>query len=748
VGALDWKSVRSHWIAIAIAIAVSGTLACVGLAWLQLGVIRMQRELDVTEAIHSRWDAFRIEVKRAEDLQDTVVAFLETTEHPGREQFEAFAAKLPSVRFQAISFAAYVPAAKRAGFERKMRAEGLPVPRIWEQDAVGQQQAAAARDVYFPVTYLYPGAGNIAALGFDLASEPRRRRALFAAIETRTTVRTEPIRLVQSPEYWAVLVFKPVFAQPKRVPSGDPGRPELVGIVSAVYQFRSFLDTVVERTGIAGHHIALFDTTQPTLPVYVHYSRAVPHDRPDLGRPLTVIAATAGAHSVSVTAMQHELLAVFLPAGADPTWWKQINVSILATLLIGLLLTAALVWNYVREYRLAGRLSEATDELRLKKDEAEMATAAKSRFLATASHDLRQPMHALGLFVESLRADLHGPEWARDRLDRIQSSVVWLEQMFDALLDISLLDADVIEKKVQDFPVQTLLTRLNTQFSRFAVDRGLRYSVVASSAWVRSDPALLDRVLQNLVSNAIKYTNAGGVVLGCRRHANALSIEIWDSGLGIGPAHQAEIFQEFVQLENPEHDRSKGLGLGLAIVKRIANRLGHPVRLRSVLGRGSVFAVEVPYGEAVQGGNVPLAIKDAIDPFAGVRVAVIDDEPEVVEATTLLLESWGCAVVGAGSEAEMLELLGRDTRAPDFLICDYRLRYGQDGLSAIRNVRAATGKSLPAVLISGDIAPEHTEKARASGIDMLKKPLAAATLRQAMRNLLARQRGQDSLDGA
>jgi len=739
VSAPDWKWGRHHWIAIAI--AVSGTLVFVGLAWLQSSVIRMQREVDITEAIHSRWDAFRIEVRRAEDLQDTVVAFLESTQDVGREQFEAFAAKLPPVHFEAISYAARVPAAKRAQFERGMRADGWPVSRIWERDTGGQQQEAAARDAYFPVTYLYPGAGNLAALGFDLASEPRRRRALFAAIETGKTVRTEPIRLVQSPEHWAFLVFKPVYAQPKHAASGDPGQPELVGIVSAVYQYRSFLDAVVTRTEIAGQHIALFDTMQATLPVHVHYSRAVPQERPDLEFRQKVIAAAAGAHSLSVAAMQHELTAVFLPASVDPAWWNEINVSILATLLIGLLLTAALVWNHVRTYRLAARLGEATRELRLKKEEAEKASVAKSRFLATASHDLRQPMHALGLFVESLRAEIGGPERARHLLDRIQSSIIWLEQMFDALLDISLLDADVIEKKVRDFPVQTLLARLDTLYSRFAIERGLRFSVAASSAWIRSDPALLDRVLQNLVSNAIKYTQEGGVVLGCRRHASALSIEIWDSGPGIAREHQAEIFQEFFQIDNPERDRSKGLGLGLAITQRIASLLGHPVRLRSVPGRGSVFAIEVPYGDAAQGGAVHLAMQDAIEPFAGVRVAVIDDEPEIVEATTRLLERWGCVVLGADSEAQMLELLGRNAGAPDFLICDYRLRQGQDGLSVIRNIRAATRKNLPAVLISGDTAPEHVEKARASGIDMLRKPVAPARLRQVMRHLLSRERG-------
>ncbi|MEK7877631.1 MAG: CHASE domain-containing protein, partial [Pseudomonadota bacterium] len=158
---LDWKLARHQWITVAI--AVSGTLVCASLTWLQWSVIRMQQELDITEAIHSRRDAFRIEVKRAEDLQDTVVAFFETSEHVGREQFETFAAKLPSVNFQAISFAARVPAAKRAEFERKMRADGWPVARIWEQDAGGQPQPAAARDAYFPVTYLYPPAGNLAA---------------------------------------------------------------------------------------------------------------------------------------------------------------------------------------------------------------------------------------------------------------------------------------------------------------------------------------------------------------------------------------------------------------------------------------------------------------------------------------------------------------------------------------------------------------------------------------------------------
>lgn len=440
-----------------------------------------------------------------------------------------------------------------------------------------------------------------------------------------------------------------------------------------------------------------------------------------------------------------------LAAGRGPILDPDINLAIaklwagITTISIMSMLISALSSARTQAEK---ALSEATEELRLKKEEAEKASIAKSRFLAAASHDLRQPMHALSLFTGSLREEVGGQDRARNLLDRIQSSVDSMVQMFDALLDISRLDAGVIEKEVRDFPVQTLLARLDTLFSPLAIEHGLRFSVASSSAWVRSDPTLLDRILQNLASNAIKYTKEGGVVIGCRRHAHALSIEIWDSGPGIGREHQREIFREFVQLENPEHDRSKGLGLGLAIVERMASLLGHPVRLRSVPGRGSVFAVEVLYGDAAQGSVVPAAIQTAIDPFASVRVAVIDDEPAIIDATTRLLERWGCVVVGAGSEAEMLELLSRETRTPDLLICDYRLRHGQDGLSAIRNVRLAAGKNMPAVLISGDIAPEHAEKAHASGIDMLRKPVAPARLRQVMRRLLSRPSEPSGADDA
>jgi CheY-like chemotaxis protein len=221
---------------------------------------------------------------------------------------------------------------------------------------------------------------------------------------------------------------------------------------------------------------------------------------------------------------------------------------------------------------------------------------------------------------------------------------------------------------------------------------------------------------------------------------------VWDSGVGIPAAHQAEIFEEFFQLDNPERDRGKGLGLGLAIADRIARLLDHRIRIRSTPGRGSMFAVDVPYGDTARNVAVPAAIQDVINRFAEVRVAVVDDENDIVDATMQLLERWGCVVIGARSGAEMLEALRRRSVAPDFLICDYQLLGTEDGLSVIRNIRLAYGESIPAVLISGNATPERVRAARDSGIDLLQKPVAPAKLRQVMQRLLVRQRAADRPD--
>ena len=393
------------------------------------------------------------------------------------------------------------------------------------------------------------------------------------------------------------------------------------------------------------------------------------------------------------------------------------------------------------------RVAEATAELRRKKDEAEQANVAKSRFVASASHDLRQPMHALGLFVDSLRDEVGGQARPRRMLEGMRNSIDAMTAMFDALLDISRLDAGVIVERRTDFPVRTVLHHVEAMFTPLALEHNVRFSVVASSAWIRSDRALLERILQNLVSNAIKHAHGGGVVVGCRRLPVALSIQVWDAGPGIPPEYQQDIFQEFFQLENPERDRSKGLGLGLAIVDRIARLLKHPVRLRSSPGHGSMFAVEVPYGEGGSSAAEPAQLELIADHFAGACVAVIDDDRASVEAMTGLLEGWKCVVVGADTEAELIVQLAERQLVPDLIISDYRLRGGRTGLLAVAQVRTLLGRPVPAILITGDTAPDRLIEAHASGLELLHKPVTPGKLRQLMRLLLLRNGAAQQADG-
>lgn len=374
------------------------------------------------------------------------------------------------------------------------------------------------------------------------------------------------------------------------------------------------------------------------------------------------------------------------------------------------------------------RIEERTREL-------ELASTAKSRFLAAASHDLRQPMHALGLFVARLRETVHAPE-ARRTVDQIDASVRALDQLLDALLDISRLDAGVLKPRLEDFQVQPLLERMQTEFLPAAEAKGLRLSVIPSRLVVRSDPVLLERILMNLMSNAVRYTSRGGIVVGARRREGHARLEIWDSGPGIPVEKQQAIFHEFYQLGNPERDRSKGLGLGLAIVKRLSQLLKHPLDLTSSPGRGSRFSIDLPLGEASRVTSPPRLRKPPGD-LSGAFVVVVEDERLVREGMQDLLTQWGCQVVTAGSAMEAAARLAEHDRMPDLIISDYRLRDGETGIQAISRLQAAYPVSIPALLISGDTAPERLREARESGLRLLHKPVPPARLRAMLAALLA-----------
>lgn len=381
------------------------------------------------------------------------------------------------------------------------------------------------------------------------------------------------------------------------------------------------------------------------------------------------------------------------------------------------------------------RIEAATLELRAKKEEAETATLAKSRFLAAASHDLRQPIHALGMFVARL-AQLPHDEATRRLVGHLDASVQAMQNLLDALLDISRFEAGAIRPHVTAFPLANVLNLLRSELDAAAQDKGLALRVRASAAWVTSDPALLHRILLNLVSNAVRYTPFGGVVVGCRPvgGGSRLRIEVWDSGIGIPPEHQQDIFREFFQIDNAERDRRKGLGLGLNIVERTARLLGHPLSLCSEPGRGSRFGIEVPC--ALPQEHFEPVVADALLPqeLAGLAVLLVEDDALSATALAELLSSWGCEVrIAEGLHGALWHL--KQGFRPEMLISDYRLRQEENGIDVIRRLRAARAQPLPALLVSGDTDAEFLQAARAAGLTLLHKPVRPAKLRTLMRRL-------------
>jgi signal transduction histidine kinase/CheY-like chemotaxis protein len=379
------------------------------------------------------------------------------------------------------------------------------------------------------------------------------------------------------------------------------------------------------------------------------------------------------------------------------------------------------------------------DKTRLLEDKTrqlEIANKHKAHLIASASHDLRQPLHALNLFVARLRDE---PDLAeRSRLvARIDASVGSMNELFESLLDMTKLDAGIVEPAQIALPLQGLLDRVETTFSETAHKKGLSLRVVPSAAWVASDPILLERVLLNLISNAVRYTERGGVVVGCRRRGETLRIDICDTGPGIPEDQRSSIFGEFYQLVRSGAGRREGLGLGLAIVDRLCRLLGHRVELRSQLGRGSRFSVTVPLAaEPDAETEMPAPQSPMADPAHGKRVLVIDDDILVLDAMRGILQGWGCEVETAASGAVALARLEGNVAPPDVIISDSRLADGRSGIDAIAGVRATVGAPIPALIITGDTAPERLREASAAGFPLLHKPVSPMALRTTLNRLL------------
>jgi two-component system CheB/CheR fusion protein len=374
------------------------------------------------------------------------------------------------------------------------------------------------------------------------------------------------------------------------------------------------------------------------------------------------------------------------------------------------------------------------------KHQAEQATMAKSRFLAAASHDLRQPLQTLALLQGLLAKTVDG-EREKKLLARLDETLGAMSGMLNALLDINQIEAGVVRPEIATFQVSDLLSRMHDEFSYHAQAKGLAFQVMPCSLWVASDPRLLEQMIRNLLSNAIKYTARGKVLLGCRRHGETLSVEIWDTGIGIPAAELQAIFEEYHQIDNAARERSLGLGLGLSIVQRLANLLGHRIRVLSRPGQGSVFAIDV---KRMINGPVPRSDPDeaaraaegAGDGHRTGKILVVEDDPELRDLLEVFLKDEGHRPLMAADGPAALQAIAHRALKLDLVLADYNLPHGLNGLQLAARLREQLGRALPVVILTGDISTDTLRDVTRQNCVLLNKPVKLKELSQTIERLL------------
>ena len=400
-------------------------------------------------------------------------------------------------------------------------------------------------------------------------------------------------------------------------------------------------------------------------------------------------------------------------------------------------LTRSLIIRY-ENIDLIGELKERTRSALEARSAAEAANRAKSQLLAAASHDLRQPLHALGLYVAALSARVRNAEW-RPLIVNVEMAANALERQFAQLIDLSRLDAGVLTPERGSVALIALFERIAAEFAPQAAARGLAFRIAPTALCVDSDAGLLERIVGNLVSNAIRYTSDGGVLIGARRRGDRVAIDVLDTGIGIAPDHRERIFEEFFQVGDRSAATSapRGMGLGLAIVRRLADLLGHEIEVESAPGEGSRFRVLAPRARGLR-PRVPRLSRAASPPVPMSRselaehvVAVVDDDPATVDAMTTLFETWGATVVGAQTLDALMARIGDVARYPDLVVADLRLADGDSGIRAVRRLRDELGYPVPAIIVSGDTGTRADREARAAGLLLLGKPVVPSTLEAA-----------------
>lgn len=453
---------------------------------------------------------------------------------------------------------------------------------------------------------------------------------------------------------------------------------------------------------------------------------------------MVMVAASATSHSVYLSAF----FAFSVPYFMSIAWVVSINYPspfhinawILTLVMITQVGAARKGQKVILEaLRLRFQNQDLIERLRIERDAANKANSAKSKFLAAASHDLRQPLHALTLFSGALEDSLNNKQKACLLIGQINESVQALQGLFNALLDISRLDAGTLKCKKIHFDSRELFEKLKKEFTPLAQEKNLELTWDMTSLPLYTDPTLLELIIRNLVSNALRYTSEGRIVIGMDSSHDLVVISVVDTGIGIPISEQQHIFEEFFQLHNPERDRNKGLGLGLSIVKRVANLIDSDLKLLSAPDMGSQFSISVAKGD----GQRVMSSHNSIpqEQMSGAPVVVvIDDELMILSAMQSLLEGWGYKVVSATECEQALQALVESDLTPDCIVADYRLRQEQTGVEAIKRIRAYYNNQIPGLIVTGDIAKERLQFVQHEGLQMLHKPVPPAKLRSYLYN--------------
>ncbi|SCA57981.1 Signal transduction histidine kinase [Candidatus Terasakiella magnetica] len=378
------------------------------------------------------------------------------------------------------------------------------------------------------------------------------------------------------------------------------------------------------------------------------------------------------------------------------------------------------------------RVRERTDELHLAKEVAEEANLSKTRFLAAASHDLLQPLNAARLFISTL-LDRSLEDKNLQLVERADFALKGVESLLGALLEISKLDAGAVPVVISDYEIKDLFDRLEKEYGPIAQKKGTSLKVVGSTKLVASDPKLFSRILRNFVSNAVRYTDKGRIVVGARQVGNQLKLSVYDTGTGISKEDQRHIFEEFRQLDNANSsfnaNENKGVGLGLAIVKRISQTLGHEVTVQSELGKGSCFSVYAPLVEAKKEVSARTVVDKLGEVLDGLSILIVDNETDIQLGMRGLLENWDCRVYTAGSQMEAIRILDELPTFPDAVIADYHLNNNETGLEFLSWIKRDHKPDFPAMIITADRTDELRATIASHGYALLNKPLKPAKLR-------------------